>query len=323
MIRRRRRRRQRGFTLIELMISLVLFALVTAGMFAVTITMARGFKTQESAITTEEAARAAMSYLSEAVRGLGPGAPTNNIRHVNTCAAGAITVTDGAAAPDTMTLVYSSGAVLTTLRTAYDVGTIQFTVADATQLASGDTLLISNLDQAHVVQVVAANPTSGVVTVAPQTCGSVNLPTGGYPAGSIVIRALRAEFEVGTVDGIPTLLMDPDAEGLATPEPLAEGIEDLQVAVAVDANSDGVITENGAAAGDDEWTFNVAGETLPAGTIRAVRITLVARASQIIPGPATFRRPAAEDHAAATAFDQFRRRVLTSTIEIRNFQGSP
>jgi hypothetical protein len=102
----------------------------------------------------------------------------------------------------------------------------------------------------------------------------------------------------------------------------------MQIAFGIDTGTDGVF-EQGTSAGDDEWIPNVAGETLPTplsnftGTLRAVRITLIARAEQsLIGGVSLFGRPKAEDHAAGTA-DAFRRRVLRTIVEVRNTGVSP
>jgi len=131
-------------------------------------------------------------------------------------------------------------------------------------------------------------------------------------------------FSIGATDGVPTMMMDPDAGGAAAVEPFAEGIEDLQVAIGVDVNGDGAITEVGAAAGDDEWQGNMAGDAALSGPIRAVRITVIARSTKPLAGPvAGFNRPAAEDRPADTALDKFRRRVLRQVVETRNLSGSP
>src|SRR5205814_4796413 len=123
------------------------------------------------------------------------------------------------------------------------------TVADASQLTVGDSLLISNLDtQGHVVEVTGIS--GNILTLGPQACATLALPSGGYPVGSMVIRVLRARFFIANMDEAPikgldpapALWMDPDADGPAPAEPLAEGIEDLQIAVGIDANLDGVLT---------------------------------------------------------------------------------
>ena len=326
-----RRRRQRGFTLIELMIALVLFALVAAGMMSVAVSMASGAREQELNIATESSARAAMDFMTTAIRGAIPGVPFANIRDANTdpCPAAGIVITNNAApvsplttSSDQLTMVFAIGSVVTSLRSVYDAGTTSVTVTDASQFSAGDGVLITNLDQGHLVRItgVAGN----TLTLANQVCSTLALPSGGYPPGALVVRALRATLSIGAIDGIPTLMMDPDAEGPLAAEPLAEGIEDMQVAVGVDNNGDGALTELGSIANDDEWLFNVAGESLPVGsTINAIRITLVARATKAVVGNPAYLLPAVEDRVAGTAPDAFRRRVLTSTVEIRNHGGSP
>src|SRR5205807_7295177 len=161
------------------------------------------------------------------------------------------------------------------------------------------------------------------LTLASQ-CGSINLPSGGYPVGSLVIRAQHATFSIGSVNSVPTMMMDPDAGGSAVAEPFAEGIEDLQIAIGVDVNGDGVISEVGSSANDDEWQGNVAGDSVLSGSIRAVRVTIVARSTQALAGPiSSFNLPAVEDRPAGATFDKYRRRVLRSVVETRNLSGSP
>jgi hypothetical protein len=55
-----------------------------------------------------------------------------------------------------------------------------------------------------------------------------------------------------------------------------------------------------------------------------VRVTIIARATKPLAGPiASFSLPQAEDRAAGTTFDKFRRRAARSTVETRNLAGSP
>ena len=133
-----------------------------------------------------------------------------------------------------------------------------------------------------------------------------------------MIRGLRARFSVGSFDGISNiLLMDPDADGPAAAVPLAENIDDFQVAIGMDSDANGSV-------GATEWQYapGFAGPVVPA--IRAIRISVVARTAMPLVGrTAMFVRPAAEDHPAAGATDNYPRRLLTSTVEIRNLGGSP
>ncbi len=321
MTDRKRRQVQGGFTLVELMISLVLFSFAIAGVLSVAVSMTQAFREQRQVIATENSVRAPMEYLADAIRNASPGISSGTIQDVATCTIGAVSVVDSTTGPDQLTLVYAAGAVLTSLRSTYDGTTnTTITVTDATQILTGDMLLLTNTAQGHLVQVTAVNTATGVLSLTAPGCAPT-LPVGGYPPGSLVIRARRATFYVdvaGSVtDGIPTLMaMDP-AVGPSSAEPLAENIEDMQIALGVDANANNGIDD------PSEWAYSNGIGAL-VGNIRAVRITLIARApAQLFGGTNTFLRPNTENRADVPAGDSYRRRVLTSVVEIRNLGNSP
>lgn len=311
----------RGFTLIELMVAIVLFSLAVSGILSIAVSFSNGLREQRGTVEAEAAARTTMVAISDALRQVSPGVPGGNVQDAGSCTSGALTVTNSQTGPDQLDIIYGSGGVVTSTRTAYGAGTTTLTVVDASQLAANDYVVISNGTQGHLVKITAASGTA--LTLAAQ-CSPINLPSGGYPAGSLVIRAQHATFTIGATDGVPTMIMDPDGAGPAAAEPFAEGIEDIQIAIGVDVNGDGAITEVGAVAGDDEWQGNVAGDPALVGPIRAVRVTIVSRSTKALAGPvATFNLPAAEDRPAGTALDKYRRRVLREVIETRNLSGSP
>ncbi len=299
------------------MVSLVLFTVAIGGALAVAVSMSNGFREQRQVIATEGAVRGPMEFLGDVFRGASPAVSSGVIQDVATCTLGAITVVNSTNSPDQIDVVYASGSVVTSSRTAYTTGTSSVTVNDASQLAVDDTILITDLTQGHLVKITAVNIATGVLALASQSCTLALPASGGYPVGSLVIRAQRARFSVGTVDGIPTLMMDPDAAGTAAAaEPLAEGIEDMQIALGVDVNASGGIEST-------EWAYS-SGTGALVGAIRAVRVTLVGRNVEALKGgTAGFYRPAAEDRPASSGPDKFRRRTLTTTIEIRNLGGSP
>ena len=336
-------RGQRGFTLVELMISLVLFSFAVAGVLAIAVSLTQGFREQRQAVATETSARVPLDFIADAIRQASPAVSDfTKVQDSVTGSIGAISMTNNTTAPDRLDLIYASGGVVTSAAVAYNSFDTTMTVVDGSQLAAGDYVLISNLNYGHLVKI---DSKSGVNTLnlAPM-CGT-NQVAQTYPIGSLVIRAQHATFSIGVdlQDSVPTLMMDPDSDGKewdgvtdapcknsasAPAEPLAEGVEDLQVAFGIDSGTDGVL-ELGAGANDDEWIPNVSGETLPVtlgaftGTMRAVRVTLIARAEQQLIGAVNlFGRPAAEDHAAGSA-DAFRRRVLRTIVEIRNTGVSP
>ena len=350
MIRRRRfqarRSSQRGFTLIELMVSLVLFALVVTGMMAVAVSMISGYRDQEVTISTEAATRASIDFMTNALHNASTGVSTfDNLVNLNVgaCTLGAIQILPTQVNPapltntsDQITITFASGAVFTTTTGPY-AGTAGAAIAvmDSTQIAVGDYVIVTNFENGHFIRVNAtSNSTPGTITVDNPTCtgAGAKLPTGGYIAGATVIRAMRATFAIGVVPGdfgsnVPVLTMDADGEGPLGVEPIAEGIEDLQVVYGADnVTANGILDAETTTAGTDEWYGNVNGEVVPLplpNSTRAIRITIVARTVRAFTGVNTFKLQAVEDRLANGATDNFRRRVLSTIVEIRNLQGSP
>lgn len=221
---------------------------------------------------------------------------------------------------DSLEIVFASGATVTSVGAGgWTAGMGAMNLTDTSNLAVGDRLLITNGTQGHIVKILTI-PAAGSITVSTGACTIATATA--YNQGELVIRVLRARFYIGTFDGItPVLLMDPDGDGAATAEPLADYVEDMQIAAGVDESQDQTIDA-------DEWGFSGAAGTPATFTLardlRAIRITLISRAPVGLPGTAAnFRREAIEDHAAAVTLDTFRRRMLTSTVEVRNMSGSP
>jgi prepilin-type N-terminal cleavage/methylation domain-containing protein len=342
----RSRMPQRGFTLVELMVSLVLFSVAVAGVLSVAVTMSTAFRDQRALGQTENSARSPMDYLTDVLRNASPGVQSGAITDGYAASASAICLAPqaivvsnnylGTAPPalatDTLEVIFASGAFVTSAEAAWDNTVATLPVRDSSGFSTGDYLVLTNLNTGILLKVTGITGPS-TLQISPVTC-TTNIPTGGgYPNGSLVIRAQHGKFFIDPsfdANGTPGLMMmqDPNAATVGPTQPLADGVEDMQVAVAVDNNpADGQITEVGVVAGDDEWYFNVGGETMPVGPlpIRAIRVTLIARGvftNAVSTTVNSFFRPKAEDHAAG-AGDNIRRRVLQSTVEIRNLQGSP
>lgn len=87
---------------------------------------------------------------------------------------------------------------------------------------------------------------------------------------------------------------------------LAENIEDIQFAYGVDADGDGMM---------DSTTLS--DDPTDDSAILAVRATVVAKARNKDMRGATFTRPAIEDHDPSAA-DNYRRRILTKILKLRN-----
>ena len=317
---------QRGFTLVELMVSLVMFSFVAIGLLAVAVSIANTYREQRDSSAAESLVRVPADFIADVLRQASPGVSSFAIADAATCSTSALSVTNSTTGPDSLDVIYASGGVATATTSVLLASTTTVTVADATGLAAGDSVVITNLAQGHFykLQAVAGNTLTlqlGCVSYAP--------PAGGYAAGSMVVRAQHAVFSIALLDGQNALWFDPDAGDALAAEPFSEGMEDMQIAVGIDTSANG-LTETGVAGDDDEWSYNVAGDTAiatwppVAGSIRAVRFTLVARAANPDTANALlYLRPAAEDRAAAGANDNYRRRTLRSTIEFRNVGVSP
>jgi len=317
------KRDESGFTLVELMISVVLFSFAVAGILAVAVTITRSFREQRRVIAAEQAARGPLDFLIDAVRQSSPAVPTStSLKDGNSpCTSGAISFTDNTNAPDELEIVYASGGVVSTTHSAVTGTSTSITIPSVhlDQFALGDYVVVSDGGQGTLLKVEGV--TSTALTIAPATACAANFPT-SYAAKSILVRAQRAKFTISNLAGIPTLWMEPDGAGTAVAEPVTEGVEDMQIALGIDKNSNGVLNEVGAGVDDDEWVGNYPGDTLLSGNIRAIRIVLVTRENAPMMR-ANYYRPTVLNRSGTTSPDQYRRRVLSSTVEIRNLTGSP
>jgi prepilin-type N-terminal cleavage/methylation domain-containing protein len=316
---------QRGFTLVEIMIALVLFSFAVAAILSVAVSMTRAFREQRRIVSTENSVRAAMDFLVDAVRGASPGVPNGIIVDASTCrgpaslgsvaGTGAIFFVDNTDAPDELEIVYASGGVVSTTHSPFESDStfIKIPEAHVDYFGAGDYVVVATGTKGILVKVTG--PASGTsLPIEPPNAGCANTFDTTYPAGSVLVRAMRAHFTVAPdpETGVPTLWMDPDGpEGVDPAEPLAEGIEDMQIAVGLQTAGAGI-----------EWIGTTAGYTVPPGSVRAIRIALVGRDPRPLLGSAVSARPPSLNRPAGAA-DNFRRRVLTSVVEIRNLTGSP
>src|SRR5258706_12328714 len=117
-----KRAQQAGFTLIELMVSLVLFSFAIAGVLAVAVSMSQGFRDQRAAVNAEAAVRIPLDFIVDALRQASPGAPTGTITDVGTvCQQGVLFVANNETAAHDATLtgwdqlgvIYAAGGLRT------------------------------------------------------------------------------------------------------------------------------------------------------------------------------------------------------------------
>jgi prepilin-type N-terminal cleavage/methylation domain-containing protein len=201
------------------------------------------------------------------------------------------------------------------------------------------------------------NPTNPPVSPTDPSCtGPPSAITQSYAATGGVrdlgtLMWIRFFIQDDPVSKIPNLMMEQLQNGgtAGLPQILAEGIEDLQVSFACDTgtppgtppwtagfanlqNLNGQLDEgpDDTSKANDEWWNNVNGDNLPAlgqagycNLPTAVRLTLVARSlapDDLINATLTGNGPvnAENHHYPASSYDQYRRRVLTTTVYPRN-----
>lgn len=329
---RERHDSESGMTLVELMISMVILGIVIAAAFNVAYTVMNSYRDHRRAMAVERSARGAMTVLTDAVRNASPGVETAQITDLVGCSTlKGINVVNRSDGPDTLQLVYATGAVITSIRQEFNQDSAELVVLDGSGLKAGDHVLVTDFDdRGHIVPITDVNDNGDSWTLSlsspPSGLCSPAVPSFSYAVLSTVLRAQVAEFSV-TEGDVPVLMMDRDGAGPGEPEPVAEGIEDLQIAIGIDEDGNGEVSAD-ADDGADEWVYNHPDDLDPllaitARPYRALRLTVVARSIDETTSQPTSLRPKAEDHDGATSPDVYRRRSLSTRVEIRNLQGSP
>jgi prepilin-type N-terminal cleavage/methylation domain-containing protein len=322
---------QRGMTLIELMVAIVILGVVVSAAFGVAFSILNSYREHRGAANVERSARGAIAVLTDAVRNSSPGVPSGPIVDLVSCETNphGIRVENASDGPDSIGIIYATGRAVTSLRGELNQASTEILVEDTQRLHVGDHVLVTDFEKGHVFKVQTVTPPGidGVLglTAAPQTLCPSNPPAAfSYRERSTVVRVQSARFAINATFDIPFLQLDRDGAESDREEAVAEGIEDLQIAIGVDRNGNGRIDDDAAAAGDDDdWVFNHPDDTLPALPYRAIRLTVIARSIDDTTTKPTSQRPGAEDREGAATRDVFRRRVLSTTVELRNLEGSP
>src|SRR5262249_2758976 len=265
-------RRQGGFTLVELMIGLVISGIVVTAAINVGFTVRNQYRDHREISGVEQAARVSLDLLTDAVRGAGAGVRTGWISDGSSTCKAALAVTMNASGvsygdltvvpgTDMLEVIRPVGGVFTTLTSAFDGSSSALAVVSGDSFSEGDYALVVNLDQWAALVRISGAPGAPPLPAGPLAVGGCSAAPTSYAAGSLVLRARAERYFVATSDSddtaTPALYLDLDSDDTNyAPEPLAPGIEDLQLVVAQDTNDDGYTPEVGLRADDDEWYGN-------------------------------------------------------------------
>jgi type IV pilus assembly protein PilW len=307
----RLKKNQRGFSLPELLIALALASLVGMAAYTVFTSSSRSTTGQEDVTEAQQNVRIALERMARDIRAAGFGLPDppfslsiGGVSHISPVA-----ITNSASAPDSITLL-GIGHFAGTLQTGgntdcNEAGKGKICLSSVGEFKSGSSFVA---DRQYVsfdgvrYFVLASTQTASdldackLVLVSPDTLDRT------YPDGTqvFIIQAVRYTRNTA-LEGCSSENPCLTREALTwNNQVVAQNIEDLQFAY----------SRNGSASFSSGTTSDV--------DITAVRVNLVGRTRrQVLGGSGASSRPALADRPAASA-DNYRRRVLTSVVKVRN-----
>lgn len=342
--------KNKGFTLIEILVSLAILGIVLAGIYSVYNMQHKSYIVQEQVAEMQQSERVALQMITRDIRMAGLGLSGcnsaaggkiifnedingNGILDAGEDAngnGGAPQVYDGLGydGSDIITAVYypfspqgTAGGYTNILGPPVQIGNSAILdVHDNTGFAAGDAAIITSAtDGCHYALIrITALPGGGQLQ---HNTGQSfeNLPGGigsGFLQGDIV---RRVNSEGG--GGIITYAINSDyqltraVDGGAA-QPLAENIEDMQIAYGIDIDNNRIVE-------DDEWFNDPTNRDMT--LLREIRLSLVARTTREDPAYNVGERPVVEGHDPAGSVittpaqaARYRRRVLQTTIKLRN-----
>ena len=323
---------ERGFSLIEVMIAMVISVLVVGSGYTVLYTQSRMSNMNRQVVQTQQNVRVAMELMTQDLRAAGFG--MNGV--VGACNTAIVPAdnnpTGDDTGPDAVSLVVPTAISTLWAGTSPSFNKITLQPGDIAAVTpdgfgAGSAISINGTVSGSVQSIA-----TDVITLT-STVGAPAI----FPVGAQVYWLRCIPYAVSTVaatcGGVAPCLL---RNGVA----LADGIEDLQLAYACDgcdgSVEDGVIDDQDASNNFTTGDF-IPNDALPGSvvadpsTIRVVRVSIVARQTQLdqrseggalaMSSP-TFLEVEDHDHeddgVGIATYQQFRRRLYTRTVQVRN-----
>jgi type IV pilus assembly protein PilW len=314
----------RGFSLIELLIAVAIFSIISLAGFTVLSSGARNAAMNDETVKILQNVRMAMDLVARDIRLAGysnPPAPSAIPLAANNCTA-ILNPTNSSTGPDSVSLITIDQVIGRLTADAPGATPTQLTLDAVTGVAVNDVI---SIDGIFTGTVNGVNTGAKTVTLATGIQSPMTF-NGAADTGTQVVRLACVKYSVDTTKN--QLLRD----GV----PVADDIEDLQLAYGVDTNGDGIIDDQNGNNSVDcldlipntlaQTVANSAGcsgtggvSTVPPDptSIRLVRITVVGKASKPDPSYTASSALAVEDHNIP-GVSYYRRRVLTTTVSLRD-----
>lgn len=335
--------RQRGLTLVELMISLTVGLLITLAIGYLYFGSRQTYRMNDNLARMQENGRYAMEIISRDIRmagywgcaGMTIASPVNTLNNATDYAyrfgtpvegneatgtntwgpAKDTSITNVLSGTDILTLrgVFGSGVTVTSHPGGTPPGSADLKVGAGSGLVEGDIVLVSDCSNAAVFQITNINTSSGFDNVVHNTGtgtpGNATKALGKEYVGGEILRIATFSYYIGlNAAGRPALYR----LSRGTAEELVENVENMQVTYGVDTDGDRDVDE-----------FRTANNVANWNTVRSVRVRLllVSPDDNLVSPPQTYRYLDTNGDGIpdpVTATDNRLRYVFTGTVGIRN-----
>lgn len=306
-----RRKGNKGVTLIELMIALVIAAVLVAGTYSIFISQQRTYISQDQIVAAQQDGRAALTIMARDIRmaGMLTGVNGFSVWDGSTNATEAITPTNSTTGPDQIRVVYAAEEFISGANPV----TVTSVASQTVTLQSLSTFDAGSFFDTGNNKYVAFEGNTGVYQVAAGTVGNTLNLTSAPPSfiGNFMARVFRVRAITYSVNTSSYTLQRNDGVSVQTLAGATNQsqVEDLQIAYQV--------------SGSNSWIYDTTADTWPASNtnadIRVVKIDLLMRTPVEDTRDQNYSRQGLEDHAGSTTNDGFRRRLYTMVVKLRNF----
>jgi prepilin-type N-terminal cleavage/methylation domain-containing protein len=307
----------RGFTLTELLVAMAMSLTVLAGLYMFYVTHQRAYAVQAQLLETHQNLRIALEIIVEDIQGTGgTGIPP----------VAAVTLTNSTTGSDSLSLLVPGSSICPEVPQPVQINTYH---GSGSHMFLADTCIGMEKKLVLLVDATGLNYRNLILTKVLTVNDKVEFESSPLPVLSA--SGLTTDYTGGTMVFLRQVTYTVDVSNPAEPvlkqnlntgggaQPMANYIEDLQVTLGYDKNSDGIITEVGNTANDDETIFNVPGEsnaTEAPTNLRTVKVILVGRTRTQDP-ELQGSLPAILDRVEGGP-DGFRRKTRGARTQIRN-----